>query len=96
MNKIYCIILSWNYRNQQDQQNQNFDIAPVRYRSKSAAALCAKETVEAELNLFSRVNEVDAGACKVMKHRTRDVWTLSVADGSKPYTFRAEVVECIL
>ena len=70
MNKLYYIVLSWNYKNQQDQQN--FDLAPMRYRSKSAAALCAQETVNAELNL----------------------WTLSVADGSKPWTFRAEVVEC--
>lgn len=92
MNKIYYIVLSWNYKNQQDQQN--FDLAPMRYRSKSAAALCAQETVNAELNLFAKVNEVDAGACRIAKHRTRDLWTLSVADGSKPWTFRAEVVEC--
>ena len=86
MNKLYYIVLSWNYKNQQDQQN--FDLAPMRYRSKSAAALCA------ELNLFAKVNEVDPGACRIARDRTRDLWTLSVADGSKPWTFRAEVVEC--
>lgn len=93
MNKVYYIILSWNYKNQQDQQN--FDLAPMRYRSKTAATLCAQETVNAELNLFTKVNEIDANACKVTKSRTRDLWTLSVADGSKPWTFKAEVIECV-
>lgn len=92
MNKLYYIVLSWNYRNQQDQQS--FDLAPVRYRSKSAAALCAQETANAELNLFAKVNGVDPGACRVAHDRARGLWTISVADGSKPWTFRAEVVEC--
>lgn len=92
MDKTYYVILSWNYKNQQDQQN--FDLAPVRYRSKKAATLCAQETVNAELSLFAKVNEVDADACKVEKDGERDLWTLSVADGSKPWTFRVEVVEC--
>ena len=91
MDKAYYIILSWNYKNQQDQQN--FDLAPVRYRSKAAAVLCAKGTAEAELNLFAKVNGVDTGACRMAKHETRDLWTISVADGSEPWTFRAEVVE---
>lgn len=91
MKRAYYIILSWNYKNQQDQQN--FDVAPVRYRSKTAAELCAGEIVNAELNLFAKVNEVGTDACKLVKHDTRDLWTISVADGSKPWTFTAEVVE---
>lgn len=91
MDRAYYIILSWNYKNQQDQQN--FDVAPVRYRSKAAAALYAGEIVNAELNLFAKVNGVDVGACRMAKHETRDLWTISVADGSKPWTFTAEIVE---
>lgn len=94
MNKKHYIILSWNYKNQQDQQN--FDLAPMRYSSKEAAALCAQEIVNAELSLFAEVNKVDISACQIKKHETRDLWTISVADGSKPWTFRVEIVECIL
>lgn len=92
MDRKYYIILSWNYKNQQDQQN--FDLAPMRYRSKDAAALCAQEIVNAELSLFAEVNEIGTGTCKIEKDGERDLWTISVADGSKPWTFRVEVVEC--
>ena len=93
MNKVYYIILSWNYKT--DDQ-QTFDVSPIRHRTISSAKLCAEEIAKAELTLFSKVNEVARENCELVKDETRSLWTISVKDKSKPYTFRAEVVECIL